>query len=82
MPNGKPGDHPVTDMLLHKAHPFPPDIEGMLRMLHDIDPGIVNDLEWAPSDWAEGKNLVEARARLRALLIKHGVNPDTLKPRS
>jgi len=33
MPNGKPGDHPLTDFVVHGMHPFPPDIEEMLRRI-------------------------------------------------
>ena len=31
MPNGKRGDSRLNDMLVHGLHPFPPDIEAMLR---------------------------------------------------
>jgi hypothetical protein len=27
MPNGKPGDHPITDILVHRLHPFGGGIE-------------------------------------------------------
>jgi hypothetical protein len=28
--NGKRGDNPLTDLVFHGDHPFPPDIEEML----------------------------------------------------
>jgi hypothetical protein len=31
MPNGKIGDHPITDLILHGRHPFPPDVEDLVR---------------------------------------------------
>lgn len=72
MPNGKPGDNPITDMLIHGKHPFPSDIEEMIRRIHAINPGILHDLEWKPFDWEQGKNLEEGREELKRLLIEHG----------
>ena len=72
MPNGKPGDHPLTDLLAHGKHRFPPDMEEMiLRLLH-LDPrllmgeGAVSYREWA--DWEAGRNLDAGRAKLKRLL--------------
>jgi hypothetical protein len=48
MPNGKIGDHPITDLLIHGKHPFPSDIEEMIRKLHAIDPHILHTLELEP----------------------------------
>ena len=36
MPNGKYGDNPLTDMTIHGRHPFPPDIELLLRRIDDL----------------------------------------------
>jgi hypothetical protein len=33
MPNGKRGDNPFSDMTVHGAHPFPADIEELLRRI-------------------------------------------------
>ena len=71
MPNGKIGDHPITDMLIHGRHPFPDDIEQMLRKLIDLDPAAVDRLGGAPFDWERGKHLDQARTRLRSLLARH-----------
>jgi hypothetical protein len=77
MPNGKPGDHPLTDMLLHGAHPFPADMEAMLREILALDPGFpdgqrryVDQLAWNQRlcDWEAGKNLDEGRAAMAAVL--------------
>ncbi len=70
MANGKPGDNPITDMLIHGKHPFPPDIEAMLREIHAIDVEALWSLEWAPFDWEKGEKLDEARERLRAILAR------------
>jgi hypothetical protein len=77
MPNGKPGDHPLTDMLVHGAHPFPADMEEMLRHVLDIDPAFpdgrrpfLEQCEWdhAFIDWEQGRNLEQGRAALASLL--------------
>ena len=39
MPNGKPGDNPLSDMMIHGAHRFPPDIEEMLRKIDSLGRG-------------------------------------------
>jgi len=79
MPNGKPGDHPLTDMLMHGAHPFPSDIESLLREILALDPAFpdgkrpyVEQTEWDCRffDWARGKNLDEARTRLNLVLAE------------
>jgi hypothetical protein len=33
MPNGKPNDHPLTDLFAHGMHPFPEDMEGLILEL-------------------------------------------------
>ena len=42
MPNGKEGDHPLSDMTIHGRHPFPIQIEDLLRQILDLDPGYFN----------------------------------------
>ena len=72
--NGKPGDNPLTDLVIHEAHPFPPDIE---KMLIEIDSLGRKSGRWALGenwpfspkefDWERGKNLDEARRLLTHL---------------
>ena len=71
MPNGKIGDHPITDLLLHGKHPFPSDMEEMIRRLHAINPNILHSLGLEPFDWERGKNLKQGRERLKELLDGH-----------
>lgn len=77
MPNGRPGDHPLTDMLVHGAHPFPADMETMLRDILALDPGFpdgkrryVDQIAWDQRfwDWDAGKNLDEGRSAMKAVL--------------
>jgi hypothetical protein len=79
MPNGKPGDHPLTDMLVHGMHPFPMDMESLLREILAIDPAFpdglrpyVKQVEWDRrfSDWERGLNLDEGRRELQAVLVE------------
>lgn len=78
MVNGKPHDHPVTDIVLHGLHPYPPDLEELVRQVNDRNPGVFNDLEWAPFDWEKGRFLDEARRLLQGLLQHHG-DPDSCR---
>ena len=71
MPNGKPGDHPITDMLVHRKHPFPRDMEAMIREIYAIDPRILDELQWEPFEWEKGERLQKGRETLRRLLAKH-----------
>ena len=80
MANGKPGDHAITDMLVHGLHPFPADIERMLRDLLVFNPAFPDDgrrfdeqLEWERRfyDWERGERLDEGRRALSIELEKH-----------
>ena len=71
MPNGKFGDHPITDLLFHKRHPFPKDIESIIKEIfvkNNNEVSIFNSLKTKPFDWENGKNLEEARSILNNLL--------------
>lgn len=77
MPNGSKGDHPLTDMLIHGLHPFPADIEAMLRELFDLDPNYldttrrhVDQLAWWNrfEAWERGERLDEGRKLLSEIL--------------
>jgi hypothetical protein len=85
-PNGKPGDHPLTDMLAHGKHPFPPDMEEMLRAILALDPifpdgkrWYVDQLEWERRffDWERGKNLDQGREALIGALSELRVKKTT-----
>jgi len=75
MPNGKPGDSPLTDMILHDSHPFPSDIEDLLRRIDAIGAKVGRwplGENWPYGqralDWAAGQDLDGARRDLRHLL--------------
>ena len=75
MPNGKYGDHPVSDLLIHGVSKFPPDVADMIRQLDKVAPvAFHNDRsislqQW--STWEEGKDLEKCRKYLQGMLAKH-----------
>ncbi len=77
MPNGRPGDHPLTDMLVHGLHPFPEDMEVILLEILKIDPDFpdgkrkyIEQVKWENNffDWQAGKNIDEGRNLLKQTL--------------
>lgn len=77
MPGGKLGDHPISDILIHGKHPFPPDMEKTLREILALDPVFpdgkrlyVEQLAWEQRffDWEAGKNLDDGRRAMNAVL--------------
>jgi hypothetical protein len=48
MPNGKRGDNPLSDLVIHGQHPFPADIEAMLLK--------IDSLGRSPNRWPLGEN--------------------------
>ncbi|HWR73238.1 MAG TPA: hypothetical protein VN604_08710 [Nitrospirota bacterium] len=72
MPNGKYCDHPINDLLVHNAHPFPCDMEAMIRKLNQVDPSSFGQLNLKPFAWAQRKDLDQGRQMLRSLLEKRG----------
>lgn len=74
MPNGKAGDGPLTDFVLHGSHPFPADIEDLLRRIETLGRAAGRwplGENWPFStrdfDWATGRDLDGARGDLRHL---------------
>ena len=66
-------EHPIRAMLLQGKHPFPKDIEDMLRRLH-LKPGaITNEIAMDAFDWERGERLDAGRKKLLALCKTHGV---------
>jgi hypothetical protein len=82
-------------MFIHGMHPFPPDIEKLLRRIDELGRGqerwpLGENWPYSPQEfaWERGENLDEARAQLTNLveLLESGrgdeilVNPQTGKP--
>ena len=95
MPNGKPGDNPLTDLIIHGAHPFPTEIEKKLLRIEKL--GRKKDRyplgeNWPFSprefDWEQGQDIDGALRDLSFLIkmLEAGrgdevlLNPLTRKP--
>jgi hypothetical protein len=69
---GRPFDHPVTDLLRYGKHPFPNDMEQLLRKVHALNSKALDgDVASLAYDWVEGKNLDEGRQLLNKLLVSN-----------
>lgn len=75
MPNGKPQDNPLSDLVVHGMHPFPSDVEQMLLEIDEL--GRISGRyplgeNWPYSgleiEWEAGRGLDEARHLLREFL--------------
>ena len=79
MANGKRGDGPLSDMLIHGLHPFPADMEALLREVLRLQPKFpdgkrryAEQLAWMRrfDDWERGQNLEEGRVALHQVLAE------------
>lgn len=68
MPNGKIHDHPITDLLVHGLHPFPAEMEALIRKIHAVNPSSLLSLGMEPFDWEQGLNLEQGMEKLRSIL--------------
>ena len=79
MPNGREGDHPLTDMRIHGRHPFPAEIEALLRAILALDPDFFNGSrpyeqqnEWDERffRWADRRDVPEGIVALQSVLAQ------------
>ena len=75
MPNGAREDNPLSDLTVHGAHPFPPDIEALLLRIDSLGrrPGrwpLGENWPFSPRefDWERGEELDRARELLGHLV--------------
>ena len=75
MPNGKAGDNPLTDLIIHGSHPFPRDIEELLLRIDALGRGpgrwpLGENWPFSPRefDWEQGKDIENARQLLAHLI--------------
>lgn len=82
MANGKPADHPLSDILIHGLHPLPADMEAMIKALEKENPDFKNQFTLEPFEWARRKALKQGRKQLYELCRKNGLNPGLLSARA
>lgn len=95
MGGGKPLDNPLSDLIIHGMHPFPPDMEEMLFQIDILGHKrgrwpLGENWPYSPHefDWEKGIDLDSGRQLLSQLifLLESGredevlVNPETGKP--
>lgn len=80
MPNGRPGDHPLTDLQVHGLHPFPIEAEPLLLEILGLCPSFPDDKRvckyyaeqqtWGRriSELAQNRNVAETVSHLRSVL--------------
>ena len=62
MPNGRVGDHPVTDILDHHVYVFSPVIDDLVRRLERL---ASRDRLWEMFNWFDPPALPEFERQLR-----------------
>jgi hypothetical protein len=69
--NGKPGDHPLTDILVHKRNVYGSEADGLIRKIaelcsrRDLDEWWNREVGWSPDN---DSIISKARTRLDELL--------------
>jgi hypothetical protein len=66
MANGKPGDHPLTDILVHKLDVYGGGADELIRKIAELCSPRELDEWWNREvGWSPDKNLIVAKARNR-----------------
>ena len=66
MANGKPGDHPLTDLLAHRLEVYGQEADDLIRKIAALCSERELDEWWRREiDWSEDRALVLQRARAR-----------------
>src|SRR5512145_580088 len=70
--NGKPGDHPLTDLLVHKHEVYGPEADELIRRISGLcSPRELDDWWQREIGWSSDSELVLRKARARhAELLK------------
>jgi hypothetical protein len=64
--NGKPGDHPLTDLLGYKLEVYGPEADVLIRKIADLCSPRELDEWWKREiDWSADRALVLRKARAR-----------------
>ena len=64
--NGKPGDHPLTDLFVHRLEVYGEEADGLIRKIAQLCSQRELDEWWRKEiDWSEDRALVLRKARAR-----------------
>ena len=65
MPNGKPGDHPLTDILVHKVKVYGEETDDLIRKIAELSSYRELD-EWWQREiiWSPDRHSVVSNARI------------------
>lgn len=65
MPNGKPHDHPLTDILVHGIETYGAEADDLIRKIRDLSPGELDEWWNAHIGWTGDREQVLRAARTR-----------------
>ena len=66
MPNGKPGDHPLTDILVHRREVYGPEVDDLIRGISEFS-SKYELYEWWNKEinWSTDRDEVQRKAQAR-----------------
>lgn len=73
MPNGKPGDHPLTDILVHKFNVYGLEADDLIRKIADLCSRRELEEWWSREiGWSNSGDsvVVKAKSQLDELLLR------------
>ncbi len=66
MPNGKPGDHPLTDIFVHKARVYGQEADDLIRKIAELySRRELNEWWQREIGWSADHDSVARKAKLR-----------------
>ena len=66
MPNGKPGDHPLTEILVHKVKVYGDEADDLIREIAELCSRRELDEWWQHEiGWSPKRHTVADKARMR-----------------
>jgi len=66
MPNGKPGDHPLTDILAHKIQVYGQEADDLIRKIADLCSRRELEMWWEREiSWSNDGHSVVRKAQIR-----------------
>jgi hypothetical protein len=71
MPNGKPGDHPLTDILMHQVEVYGLEVDGLIRQIAALCSRRELDRWWEEEiGWKSNREGLKERAEARLAFLE------------